>query len=167
MKIEITGEAKEIAAFMLELQGPQPFNVPNEGAPSEEQVQEFTHYLKRYRTRKKSPEPQKSEQVFNNSGFLKARKAAIQERVYEMYNLYGAIRRVLFEGRKVERANALSQLIQQQGGNIGGKADPTSPEELEIMKQELAGIDKLEEVVLFKDDTGKIRWVRLNGERWV
>ena len=34
------------------------------------------------------------------------------------------------------------------------------------MKQQLAEIDKLEEVVLFKDDTGKIRWVRLNGEKW-
>lgn len=29
MKIEITGEAKEIAVFALELQRPQPFNVPN------------------------------------------------------------------------------------------------------------------------------------------
>jgi len=28
MKIEITGEAKEIAVFALELQRPQPFNVP-------------------------------------------------------------------------------------------------------------------------------------------
>ena len=29
MKIEITGEAKEIAVLALELQRPQPFNVPN------------------------------------------------------------------------------------------------------------------------------------------
>ena len=45
MKIEITGEAKEIAVFALELQRPQPFNVPNKEALSEEQMREFTHYL--------------------------------------------------------------------------------------------------------------------------
>ena len=36
MKIEIAGEAKEIAVFALELQRPQPFNVPNKEALSEE-----------------------------------------------------------------------------------------------------------------------------------
>ncbi len=104
--------------------------------------------------------------AFKDNGFLEASMEAAQKRACEIYNLYGTIRRVLFEGRKAERANALSQLIQQQGGTIGGKADPNSPEELEAMKQQLAEIDKLEEVVLFKDDTGKIRWVRLNGEKW-
>lgn len=48
MKIEITGEAKEIAVFALELQRPQPFNVPNDGAPSEEQMREFTHHLENH-----------------------------------------------------------------------------------------------------------------------
>ena len=116
---------------------------------------------------KEKQEPPKLEAIFEENGFLTARMTAIQKRAYEMYNLYGTIRRVLFEGKRTERANALSQLIQQQGGNIGGKADPNSPEELEAMKRQLAEIDKLEEVVLFKDDTGKIRWVRLNGEKWV
>lgn len=116
---------------------------------------------------KEKPEPPKIKPIFEDNGFLTARMTAIQKRAYEIYNLYGTIRRVLFEGRKEERANALSQLIQQQGGNVGGKADPNSPEELETMKQQLAEIDKLEEVVLFKDDTGKIRWVRLNGEKWL
>lgn len=45
MKIEITGEAKEIAVLVLELQRPQPFNVPNKEALSEEQMREFTRYL--------------------------------------------------------------------------------------------------------------------------
>ena len=111
-------------------------------------------------------EASESKTVVEKNGFLLARMDAIQMRTYEMYNLYGTIRRVLFEGKRTERANALSQLIQQQGGSIGGKADPNSPEELETMKRQLAEIDKLEEVVLFKDDTGKIRWVRLNGEKW-
>lgn len=48
MKIEITGKAKEIAALVLELQRPQPFNVPGNGALSEEQTQEFTHYLEKH-----------------------------------------------------------------------------------------------------------------------
>ncbi len=104
--------------------------------------------------------------AFKDNGFLEASMEAAQKRACEIYNLYGTIRRVLFEGRKAERANALSQLIQQQGGTIGGKADPNSPEELEAMKQQLAEIDKREEVVFFKDDTGNIRWVRLNGEKW-
>lgn len=104
--------------------------------------------------------------AFKDNGFLESSMEAAQKRACEIYNLYGTIRRVLFEGRKAERANALSQLIQQQGGTIGGKADPNSPEELEAMKQQLAEIDKWEEVVLFKDDTGNIRWVRLNGEKW-
>ena len=46
MKIEITGEAKEIAVLALELQRPQPFNVPNKEALSEEQMREFTRYLR-------------------------------------------------------------------------------------------------------------------------
>lgn len=45
MKIEITGEAKEIAVLALELQRSQPFNVPNKEALSEEQMREFTRYL--------------------------------------------------------------------------------------------------------------------------
>lgn len=45
MKIEITGEAKEIAVLALELQRPQPFNVPHKEALSEEQMREFTRYL--------------------------------------------------------------------------------------------------------------------------
>ena len=48
MKIEITGEPKEIAVFALELQRPQPLNVPNKEALSEEQMREFTHYLENY-----------------------------------------------------------------------------------------------------------------------
>ena len=49
-------------------------------------------------------------------------KSAISWRVRDMYNLYGTIRRVLFEGRKAERAAMLSELIKMQGGNIGGSA---------------------------------------------
>ena len=55
MKIEITGEAKEIAAFALELQRPQPFNVPNDGAPSEEQMREFTHHLENHHPQNEEP----------------------------------------------------------------------------------------------------------------
>ena len=142
----------------------KPFDTKNERTPSEEQVREFEHYLEGYSAKKERPN---HELIFRDSGFLTARKDAIQNRIYVIYNLYGTIRRVLFEGRRVERANALSRLIQQQGENIGGTADPSSQEELEAMKQQLAGIDKLEEAVLFKDDTGKIRWIRMNGERWV
>ena len=49
-------------------------------------------------------------------------ESAISWRVRDMYNLYGTIRRVLFEGRKAERAAMLSELIKMQGGNIGGSA---------------------------------------------
>lgn len=50
-------------------------------------------------------------------------ESAISWRVRDMYNLYGTIRRVLFEGRKAERAAMLSELIKMQGGNIGGSAN--------------------------------------------
>lgn len=49
-------------------------------------------------------------------------ESAISWRVRDMYNLYGTIRRVLFEGRKAERAAMLSELIKMQGGNIGGRS---------------------------------------------
>ena len=49
-------------------------------------------------------------------------ESAISWRVRDMYNLYGTIRRVLFEGRRAERAAMLSELIKMQGGNIGGSA---------------------------------------------
>lgn len=55
MKIEITGEAKEIAVLALELQRPQPFNVPDKITLSEEQAQEFTHYLESYRPQNGEP----------------------------------------------------------------------------------------------------------------
>ena len=55
MKIEITGEAKEIAALALELQRPQPFNVPNKEALSEEQMREFTHYLENCHPQNEEP----------------------------------------------------------------------------------------------------------------
>ena len=55
MKIEITGEAKEIAVFALELQRPQPFNVPNKEALSEEQMREFTHYLESHHPHNEEP----------------------------------------------------------------------------------------------------------------
>ena len=55
MKIEITGEAKEIAVFALELQRPQPFNVPNKEALSEEQMREFTRYLENYHPQNAEP----------------------------------------------------------------------------------------------------------------
>ena len=55
MKIEITGEAKEIAVFALELQRPQPFNVPNKEALSAEQMREFTHYLESHHPQNEEP----------------------------------------------------------------------------------------------------------------
>ena len=55
MKIEITGEAKEIAVFALELQRPQPFNVPNKEALPEEQMREFTQYLENHHTQNEEP----------------------------------------------------------------------------------------------------------------
>ena len=55
MKIEITGEAKEIAVFALELQRPQPFNFPNKEALSEEQMREFTHYLESHHSQNEEP----------------------------------------------------------------------------------------------------------------
>lgn len=56
-------------------------------------------------------------------------KSAISWRVRDMYNLYGTIRRVLFEGRKAERAAMLSELIKMQGGNIGGSAKVETPDD--------------------------------------
>lgn len=43
-------------------------------------------------------------------------ESAISWRVRDMYNLYGTIRRVLFEGRKAERAAMLSELIKMRAG---------------------------------------------------
>lgn len=43
--------------------------------------------------------------------YADVRASAISWRVRDMYNLYGTIRRVLFEGRKAERAAMLSELI--------------------------------------------------------
>ena len=45
-------------------------------------------------------------------------ESAISWRVRDMYNLYGTIRRVLFEGRRAERAAMLSELIKMQGGAL-------------------------------------------------
>ena len=55
MKVEITGEAKEIAALALELQRPQPFNIPNKEALSEEKMREFTHYLENHHPQNEEP----------------------------------------------------------------------------------------------------------------
>lgn len=82
------------------------------------------------------------ETVVQKNGFLSARRDAIQNRAYEMYNLYGTIRRVLFEGKRTERADMLGELIRQQGGNIGGKADPESPDELQELTKQLAGMEE-------------------------
>lgn len=90
--------------------------------------------------RKYRTESQGLETVVKKNGFLSARRDAIQNRAYEMYNLYGTIRRVLFEGKRTERADMLGELIRQQGGNIGGKADPESPDELQELTKQLAGI---------------------------
>ena len=51
MKIEITGEAKEVAVFALELQRPQPFKE----ALSEEQMREFTRYLESHHPQNEEP----------------------------------------------------------------------------------------------------------------
>ncbi len=117
--------------------------------------------------RKYRTESQGLETVVQKNGFLAARMDAIQKRAYEMYNLYGTIRRVLFEGKRTERADMLGELIRQQGGNIGGKADPESTDELQELTKQLAGMDSFEEVILFKDKAGTLRWIRLNGEKWV
>ena len=84
----------------------------------------------------------------------------------DMYNLYGTIRRVLFEGRKAERAAMLSELIKMQGGNIGGSAKVETPDDRLKLARELENINDGEEVILFKDKSGKLVWVRLNGEKW-
>lgn len=63
-------------------------------------------------------------------------KSAISWRVRDMYNLYGTIRRVLFEGRKAERAAMLSELIKMQGGNIGGSA------KVETLDDRLTALEK-------------------------
>ena len=56
--------------------------------------------------RKYRTESQGLETVVQKNGFLAARMDAIQKRAYEMYNLYGTIRRVLFEGKRTERAES-------------------------------------------------------------
>lgn len=94
-------------------------------------------------------------------------ESAISWRVRDMYNLYGTIRRVLFEGRKAERAAMLSELIKMQGGNIGGSAKVETPDDRLKLARELENIDDGEEVILFKDKSGKLVWVRLNGEKWL
>lgn len=94
-------------------------------------------------------------------------ESAISWRVRDMYNLYGTIRRVLFEGRKAERAAMLSELIKMQGGNIGGAAKVETLDDRLKLAREFENIDDGEEVVLFKDKSGKLVWVRLNGEKWL
>ena len=56
----------------------------------------------------------------SESGFTDARNDAIEERQREMYNLYGTIRKILFEGRTAERAELFSELMKAQGPEIGG-----------------------------------------------
>ena len=85
-------------------------------------------------------------------------KSAISWRVRDMYNLYGTIRRVLFEGRKAERAAMLSELIKMQGGNIGGSAKVETLDDRLKLARELENIDDGEEVILFKDKSGKLVW---------
>lgn len=99
--------------------------------------------------------------------YADVRASAISWRVRDMYNLYGTIRRVLFEGRKAERAAMLSELIKMQGGNIGGSAKVETLDDRLKLARELENIDDGEEVVLFKDKSGKLVWVRLNGEKWL
>lgn len=67
-------------------------------------------------------------------------ESAISWRVRDMYNLYGTIRRVLFEGRKAERAAMLSELIKMQGGNIGGSAKVETPDDRLKLARELENI---------------------------
>ena len=83
-------------------------------------------------------------------------ESAISWRVRDMYNLYGTIRRVLFEGRKAERAAMLSELIKMQGGNIGGSAKVETPDDRLKLARELENINDGEEVILFKDKSGKL-----------
>lgn len=99
--------------------------------------------------------------------YADVRASAISWRVRDMYNLYGTIRRVLFEGRKAERAAMLSELIKMQGGNIGGSAKVETPDDRLKLARELENINDGEEVILFKDKSGKLVWVRLNGEKWL
>lgn len=94
-------------------------------------------------------------------------KSAISWRVRDMYNLYGTIRRVLFEGRKAERDAMLYELIKMQGGNIGGSAKVETLDDRLKLARELENINDGEEVILFKDKSGKLVWVRLNGEKWL
>lgn len=91
---------------------------------------------------------------------------AIGRRVSDMYYLYGTIRRVLFEGRAAERAGMFSELIRIQGGNIGGSAKVETLDDRLKLAREFENIDDGEEVVLFKEKSGKMVWVRLNGEKW-
>lgn len=68
-------------------------------------------------------------------------ESAISWRVRDMYNLYGTIRRVLFEGRKAERAAMLSELIKMQGGNIGGSAKVETLDDRLKLARELENIN--------------------------
>lgn len=104
---------------------------------------------------------EKEESIYAN-----VRASSISWRVREMYNLYGTIRRVLFEGRTAERATMLSELTKMQGGNIGGAAKVETLDDRLKLACELENIDNEEEVILFKDKSGKLIWVRLNGEKW-
>lgn len=67
-------------------------------------------------------------------------ESAISWRVRDMYNLYGTIRRVLFEGRRAERAAMLSELIKMQGGNIGGSAKAETLDDRLKLARELENI---------------------------
>lgn len=71
-------------------------------------------------------------------------ESAISWRVRDMYNLYGTIRRVLFEGRKAERAAMLSELIKMQGGNIGGSAKVETPDDRLKLARELENINMIQ-----------------------
>lgn len=42
-----------------------------------------------------------------------------------------------------------------------------TPDDRLKLARELENIDDEEEVVLFKDKSGKLVWVRLNGEKWL
>lgn len=98
--------------------------------------------------------------------YANIRESAIICRVRDMYNLYGTIRRVLFEGRTAERAAMMSELTKMQGGNIGGAAKVETLDDRLKLARELESIDDGEEVILFKGKSGKLIWVRLNGEKW-
>lgn len=98
--------------------------------------------------------------------YASVRASAISWRVRDMYNLYGTIRRVLFEGRTAERAAMLSELTKMQGGNIGGAVKVETLDDRMKLAREFENIDDGEEIILFKGKSGKLIWVRLNGEKW-